>query len=132
MDVTSDTLVVVQAVAAAMSAATALGLAMLTVYQHRQVRAEQNRDHEQEQLRRIIDALQAVRESFRDSTNDGFDLARVRLSGALAMRAVSLPATERLLAPDMLEPPYTMADRQPFERMTAARDELREYARSLH
>jgi hypothetical protein len=129
----SGTLVVIQAVAAAVSAATAAYLVYVTLARDREARAERDRDLAHEQLRRLVDGLTAVRAVLRDreAQDHDFDIARAEIAAALALRPATLPACEALLADDVPRPPYAMGQTEAWDRLTAALDEIRSYSRSL-
>lgn len=106
MDV--DTASAIQAVAAAVSALTALGLGWLTVSQARERRAERDRDLQHEQINRIVDAIGALRKRIAENSGNAqdFEVARAELGAAIALRPVDLPACRQLLSDTMPTPPY--------------------------
>jgi hypothetical protein len=105
-----SSLVAIQAVAAAVSALTALYLVRVTITRDSEARAERDRDLLHEQLRRLVEGLGAVREVLNSTQTleHDFDVARARVAAALALRPVELPACEALLADDVPKPPYAM------------------------
>jgi hypothetical protein len=126
---TSETASAVQAVAAAVSAATALGLGWFTYAQGRDVRAARDRELAREQLQLIVRAMGKLQALFPDDVGmtGGYELARTELATALALRPIDLPSCRALLSDDMPEPPYGF-DHTPYEHLHRAYAELKAYA----
>lgn len=133
-------LVVVQAIfagisglAAAVSAGAAVYVIRATVTQSREARGARERDLVREQLRRLVDGLDAIRDVLNADHADetDFDIARARLAAAVALKPIDLPACEAVLAHDMPKPPYAMGNLEPRRRLDAALDEIRSYSRRL-
>ena len=124
-----DTATAVQAIAAAVSAATALGLGWFTYLQGRDVRTARDRELEREQLQAIVRAIGRLQALFNDEDGmrGGFELARTELAAALALRPVDLPACRALLGDQMPDPPYGF-DHTPYEHLHRAYDELKRFA----
>jgi hypothetical protein len=129
--VEGDTAVAVQAIAAAVSAATALGLGWFTYLQGRDIRAARDRELEREQLQAIVRAVGRLQALFddEDGLRGGYELARTELAAALALRPVELPACRALLGDEMPAPPYGF-DHTPYEHLHRAYDELKYLAES--
>jgi hypothetical protein len=130
----STTLTVVQASAAAVSALTAAYLVRVTVTRDREARAERDRDRVHEQLRRLVDALGAVRRVLRDRDAimaSDFDIARAQVAAAVALHPLPLPACDALLADDVPKPPWNVGEAEPWNRLDAALREVVDYSRSL-
>jgi hypothetical protein len=127
----SSSLVVVQAVAAAISALTAAFLVYVTVKRDRDARAERKRDLAHEQIRRLVDGLQYARSVMHDTRalEQDFGIARAQIAAAIALSPIELPACQSLLAEDMPKPPYNVGEIDAFERLNAALDEVRRYSR---
>lgn len=131
--VVSGSLVVLQAAAAAISALTAVYLVRVTVARDREARAERERDLVHEQLRRLVDGLRAVSDVLNDerALEKEFDIARAQVAAAIALRPVTLPACDALLADDVPKPPYAVGHTEAWGLLQAALTELRGYSRSL-
>jgi hypothetical protein len=128
----SDVLVVVQAVAAAISALTAVYLVRVTLDRDRAARRERSREIVHEQIRRLVDGLRSVSEVLgnQQAMEREFDIARAQVAAALALNDVDLPACDRLLADDVPKPPYALGDSEPWTRLQAALDEVLVHSRS--
>jgi hypothetical protein len=126
---TSDWLVVVQALAAAVSAATAAYLVYVTLGRDRDAREERERDHEHEQLRRLVDGLRSLHRAMRDGTELDFEVAQAEVAVATALRlTLEFQACLSLADDDMPRPPYALGQSEPWSRLEAALDEVRRYA----
>jgi len=130
---TSETLVAIQAASTAVSALTAAGLVALTVEQSRDRRRTRDRDLAHDQLRRIVDALSAIRTTIRDGSalDVDLDVSIAQLAAALALRPVPLSACAMLARDDMPRPPYAMGDTEHWTRLEAALAEVRVYAMAV-
>lgn len=128
----SGTLVVIQAVAAAVSALTAVYLVRVTLRRDRDAREERERDLVHEQLRRLVDALRGMARVMHDlkSSESDFQIARMHVATALAIRPVHLPACDSLLRNDMPIPPYAMGEVEPWKRLELAIEDVLAYSRS--
>jgi hypothetical protein len=128
----SDTLTVIQASAAAVSALTAAYLVYVTLRRDRQTRSERKRDLVNEQLRRISDGLAGM---YGVALKEGampwdLEVMQARLAAALALAPVSLPSCEALVADDLPKPPYRMGDDRLWKLLQPAVREVVAFART--
>ena len=125
----SDWLVVVQAVAAAVSAATAAYLVWVTLRRDGDARRERERDLADEQIRRLVGGLRSLHGVLDTDDELEFEVARSEIAVALGLRPTLIfQASEALLGDDMLKPPYALGQMEPWNRLEAALEEVREYA----
>ena len=126
---TSEWLVAVQAIAAAISAGTAAYLVYVTLRRDRDAREERERDHEDEQLRRLVDGLRSLHRAMREGNELEFGVAQAEVAVATALRLpLEFQACLAVADNEMPRPPYHMNQSEPWARLQAALDEVRQYA----